>query len=154
MSEFINFLPNVNLIDETGARQSFHQLIKGKTIVLNMFYSHCQVKCQPLGRLLRRVNLLLNRHLSPDQIHFISITLDAENDGVKELNEFKSKVWNDNCINWHFYTGNYSDIESLRYKLGMYSPEPEIDAIKSNQSGNFLNMNESIKSFTISVYPC
>ena len=135
-------LPNINLINEKNKKVRFHDLVKGKLIVLNMFYSECKIKCIPLGKLFKRVNILLHDYILKENIEFISITLDALNDTVEDLNIFKEKVYDDACLNWHFYTGKYKDIEMLRYKLGMYSPEPEIDKIKSNHSGGFLIFNE------------
>jgi protein SCO1/2 len=142
MQKLINFLPDTNLINENGDSRNLHDLIKGKTIILNMFYSNCKIKCIPLGKLMRRVNLLLNKYILKENIHFISITLDAKNDTVDDIKRFKSRVCSDDCLNWHFYTGNFNDIEILRHKLGMYNPELEIDAIKSNHSGSFMIFNE------------
>jgi cytochrome oxidase Cu insertion factor (SCO1/SenC/PrrC family) len=133
--------PNIKLINENGIPQHFHDIIKDKTVILNMFYSHCQIKCEPLGKLLCRVNLLLNKHILEDDIIFVSITLDSLNDTLDDLNYFKNEVYNTKCLNWHFYTGKHDEIESLRYKLGMYSPEPEIDAVMSNHAGNFMIFN-------------
>lgn len=141
MTKLIDFLPNINLINENNQQYKFHDLIKNKTIILNMFYSNCQVKCIPLGNLMKRVNLLLHNYIPKENIHFISITLDSKNDTLQDINNFKNKVFHNKCLNWHFYTGNYNDIEKLRYKLGMYSPEPEIDAIISNHSGSFMIFN-------------
>jgi protein SCO1 len=141
MAKLINFIPNVRLMDENGKEQFFHDIVREKTVILNMFYSNCQIKCVPLGRLLKRVNLLLRDHIEKDDIVFVSITLDAENDTVDDLNRFKSFVHTSECKNWHFYTGDFQQLEQLRHKIGMYSPEPEIDAIKSNHSGNFMIFN-------------
>jgi protein SCO1/2 len=137
-----DFLPNIILTNEYGDKHKFHDLIKDKTIILNMFYSNCEIKCIPLGKLMRRVNILLNKYILQDDIHFISITLDAKNDTVNDLIKFKDNVHTNKCLNWHFYTGNFDHIEVLRYKLGMYNPEPEIDSIKSNHSGSFMIFNE------------
>lgn len=142
MQKLINYLPNTLLIDDNGVKSNFHDLIKDKTVILNMFYSNCQVKCVPLGKLMSRVNLLLNKYIQVEDIKVISITLDAKNDTIQDLNNFKSKVWNNNCSNWNFYTGDYDELEILRHKLGMYSPEPDIDAVKSNHTGSFMIFNE------------
>jgi len=141
MIKLNNFLPNINLTNENNITDPFHQIIKDKTIVLNMFYSNCDIKCVPLGNHMKRVNLLLKNYIKKENIHFVSITLDAENDTIDDLNNFKKKVYSKNCQNWNFYTGNYNEIENLRYKLGMYSPEPELDAVKSNHTGNFMIFN-------------
>lgn len=140
----LKLLPNIDLIDDTEKTSKFHDLIKNKTVILNMFYSQCQVKCQPLCKLLRNVNLLLHNYIRTENITFISITLDSQHDTVSDINTFKNKVYDDRCLNWNFYTGNFNEIERLRYKLGMYSPEKEIDAVKSNHSGGFLIFNPKL----------
>lgn len=136
------FLPNTVLTDEFGVKHNIHNLIKDRTVIINMFYSNCKVKCVPLGKLMQRVNKLLNNYIEKENIHFISITLDAANDTPKNLMNFKNNVYEDVCKNWHFYTGNPEDIEKLRFKLGMYSPEPEIDLVKANHSGHFIIFNK------------
>lgn len=93
MTKLTNFLPNTKLINENNEHSQFHDLIKDKTIILNMFYSNCKIKCVPLGNLLRRVNLLLNKYIPTSDIHFISITLDAKNDTINDLNNFKKKYF-------------------------------------------------------------
>lgn len=141
MSNFVKSLPNIELIDDSGEKRRFHDIINHDVVIINMFYSNCKIKCQPLGRLMRRINKLLGDLILENDIHFISISIDAENDSVEDINRFKNIVHEDDCYNWKFYTGNFQEIEKLRYKLGMYSPEPEIDAVKSNHSGNFMIMN-------------
>jgi protein SCO1 len=137
----LNHLPNIELINENNETKKFQNIIKDKTVVFNMFYSRCELKCIPSGKLMKRVNLLLKNHLQKDNIEFISITLDSKNDTVEDINWFKKQVYDEKCLNWHFYTGNFDDIEKLRFKIGMYNPEPEIDAIKSNHSAGFIIFN-------------
>lgn len=141
MGKFKYILPNTELIDEYGNTNKFHDLINNKTIILNMFYSNCEIKCVPLANLMRRVNILLQNYIDSD-IQFISITLDSVNDTISDILNFKQKVYNNECQNWHFYTGNFKDIEILRYKLGMYNPDPKIDIIKSNHTGSFMIFND------------
>jgi len=141
MGHLINFIPNVKLTNELYQESMLHDIIQNKTVILNMFYSNCQIKCIPLGNLMKRVNLLLNKHIIREDIVFISITLDSKNDTIDDLNKFKKEVFSDQCLNWHFYTGDYDDIEVFRHKLSMYSPEPEIDKDISNHSGNFMIFN-------------
>lgn len=144
MSHLTKLLPNINLVDENNETHQFHDLIKNKTVILSMFYSNCQIKCIPSGKLMKRVNLLIKNYLEKEDIVFISITLNAKNDTVEDINNFKDKVWDEKCENWHFYTGNFEDIEKLRFKIGMYNPEPEIDAIKSNHPAGYLLFNEKM----------
>ena len=140
----MNFLPNILLVDENNQIARFHTLIKNNTIILNMFYSNCKKKCIPLGKHMKKVNLLLNKLIPNNRIKFISITLDPLNDNIEDLQYFKSQVYSNKCQNWHFYTGDYEDLEILRHKLSMYNPDPKIDAIKSNHSGSFMIFNEEL----------
>lgn len=137
----LNHLPNIELINENNQKQNFHDIIKNKTIIFNMFYSRCELKCIPSGKLMNRVNILLNKYLQNNNIEFVSITLDSKNDTVDDINFFKLQVYNEKCINWHFYTGKFEEIEKLRFRIGMYNPEPEIDAVKSNHSAGFIIFN-------------
>lgn len=160
-------LPNIILTNENNEKRNFHDLIENKTVIINMFYSRCEERCIPLGRLINTINLLLTPYIEKDNIHFISISIDPTNDTVEDINAFKNSVCpkdtgennypkdtgennypkdtgGNNCPKgWHFYTTtNKNDIEKLRYTLGMYSPEPEIDNDISNHSGHFTLFNE------------
>ena len=140
----LNHLPDIELINEKNEKHNFHDLIRGKTVVFNMFYSRCELKCIPSGILMKKVNLLLNKYLQKEDIEFISVTIDSKNDTVEDINYFKEQVHSDQCLKWHFYTGNFNEIEKLRVKIGMYNPEPEIDKIKSNHSAGYIIFNEKL----------
>ena len=44
---------------------------------------------------------------------------------------------------WHFLTGKFEDIEELRRSLGLYDPDPVIDADKTQHGGVFIYGNEA-----------
>jgi len=135
-------LSDLKLTNENGESSFFHDIIKDKLVVLNMFYSNCEIKCLPLGLLLRKVNFLLKRHFQESKdIIFMSVSLDPENDTPDDLKRFSKQVTDGHTQNWHFYTGNPKEIHHLRYQLGMYNPEPEIDQVKSNHTGSFMIFN-------------
>jgi cytochrome oxidase Cu insertion factor (SCO1/SenC/PrrC family) len=147
----IRLLPNTDLTDDIGNTYPFHDLIRGKTIVLNMFYSRCDVKCVPLGKLMLRVYMLLKGLDERERadIQFVSISLDPANDRLEDLCRFRDTIMggrggdnNGSLPNWHFYTGDAVAVDKLRHKLGMYSPEPEIDRVKANHSGAFMIFND------------
>ena len=145
-SPYLNFFPNISLLDETNTRCEFHDLIRDKTVIINMFYSNCKLRCIPLGKLFANVNRLLTDFIEPENIHFISITLDAINDTAEDLNRFKMDVGTDGCKNWHFYTGNPQEIEVLKHKLGMASPILEVERDISKHAGHFIIINEKMNN--------
>ena len=138
-------LPNIELINELGEKVLFRNLIKNKLVIIAMFYSRCKKKCIPLGKLLDRINKLLDTQITKNNIQFISISIDPKNDTVSDINKYKDLVKSPDALNWHFYTTeNKDDLTLLRYKLGMYSPEPAIDKDISNHSGHFSIFNDKI----------
>lgn len=138
-------LPNIELINELGINVKFRDLVKNKLVIINMFYSRCKRKCIPLGKLLDRINKLLDTQITKNDIQFISISIDPTNDTVNDINKYKDLVKSPDTLNWHFYTTkNKANLTLLRYKLGMYSPEPAIDRDISNHSGHFSIFNDNI----------
>jgi len=99
-----------------------------------------------LGKILKRVHTLLGEFVELENIHFISITLDSKQDGIEDLNYYKSEIRANGCANWNFYKGEHLDVEMLRRQLGMYIPEPDIDAVMSNHSGNSIIINNDTLS--------
>lgn len=115
-----SFLPNILLINQDGAEHRFHDILgNGKVILFNMFYATCAVKCVPTGANMVRINKLLSQLMIEKDIHFVSITLDSKNDDTNKLKSYINKINAEDCINWNFYTGNYNEIEDLRFKLCM-----------------------------------
>jgi len=143
---FLKHLPNTKLVNEDNIVSNFHDMVSTGTIVISMFYSRCANKCIPLGKILKRVHTLLGEFVELENIHFVSITLDSKQDGIENLNYYKSEIGANGCANWHFFKGEHLDVEVLRRQLGMYLPEPEIDAVMSNHSGNSIIINNDTLS--------
>lgn len=137
----LRIISDVIFTNSNNQRRTMHELIKGKVVILSMFYSNCKVKCQPLGRLLRRVYTLIGEE-KMDNIVFLSISLDPEVDSSAELKKFQDKIGSSKARYWEFLTtGNENTLYQLRRRLGMYDPEPELDRIKANHAGHFLIFN-------------
>jgi len=145
LSAYLRYIPNIQLITQDNIAVKFHDLIKNKVAIISMFYATCDKKCVPLGKHMKKcIDFIGNDIITQKNIVFIHITLDAMNDQVKELIQFRKNIEATNINSWTFVTGNYNELEILRYKLGMYEPDPEMDKIKSNHSGMSLIMNERL----------
>ena len=144
-SAFLRYLPNTTLITHNNQQVSFHDLIHNRVVIISMFYATCVRKCVPLGNHMKKcIDFIGDDIIRDKQITFLHISLDAKYDTVQRLNDFRRRVGAVDREYWTFVTGNYEDIETLRFKLGMYERDPERDKIKSNHSGMALIMNERV----------
>lgn len=130
-----NRFPNVPLRTHEGREVRFYDdLIKGRTVMLNFFYTKCvgESIC-PLGTAnLVKVQEILGERAGRD-IFMYSITLDPEYDTPPILERyargFGAKP------GWEFLTGAKEDIERLRRALGYVNLDPVKDRDRSQHSG-------------------
>jgi protein SCO1 len=117
------YFPNVELTTHTGARVRFYDLIKGRTVAIELIYTSCQYACPLETARLAQVQALLGDRMGRD-VFFYSITIDPANDTPAVLKAFAKKYHAG--PGWTFLTGKPADIELLSRKLGLYStPNPE-----------------------------
>jgi protein SCO1/2 len=67
-------------------------------------------------------------------IFFLSITIDPEIDTPSILKEYRS-YGDEDWSGWLHLTGDFDDIESLRWILGVYDLDPVLDADKTEHAG-------------------
>ncbi|NCF99444.1 MAG: hypothetical protein GWP39_08045 [Planctomycetia bacterium] len=65
---------------------------------------------------------------------FLSISMDGEKDDPEALTDYRLYPRND-WEGWLHLTGDYEEIETLRWVLGVYDLDPELDADKSEHAG-------------------
>jgi len=117
------YFPNVELTTHTGARVHFYDLIKGKTVAIELIYTTCQFACPLETARLAQVQDLLGDRMGKD-VFFLSISIDPAHDTPAVLKAFAEKYHAG--PGWTFLTGKAEDIELLSKKLGLYStPDPE-----------------------------
>jgi protein SCO1/2 len=83
-------LPNVALTTHKGAHVHFYDLIKGKTVAIELIYTTCQFACPLETARLAQVQTLLGDRMGRD-VFFYSITIDPEHDTPDALNAFAEK---------------------------------------------------------------
>src|SRR5262245_24128653 len=114
-----SYFPNVPLTTQDGERIGFYDLIKGKTVAIELMYTSCEFACPLETARLAQVQNMLGDRMGRD-IFFYSISIDPKRDTPAVLKSYAEKYGAG--PGWKFLTGKASDIELLSRKLGLYSP--------------------------------
>ncbi len=118
-----NYFPNVVLTTQDGTKVHFYDdLLKGKSVVIDMIYTTCGYACPLETARLAQVQKMLGDRVGKE-IFFYSISIDPENDTPKVLKAYMQKYHIG--PGWTFLTGKKSDIELLGKKLGLWNNEPD-----------------------------
>ena len=118
-------VPNVELTTHTGIKVRFYDdLIRGKVFAINMMYAMCNDTCPLTTRNLVQVQSLLGGRVGKD-IFMYSISVRPEQDSPQDLAHF-AKLHGVKP-GWLFLTGKPEHVETLRYALGFYDVDPQID---------------------------
>lgn len=111
------YFPSSVLTNELGEKKAFFDLIAGKIVVVNFVYTTCGDSCPLETARLRKVADRLGDRLGKD-VHFISISIDPENDTPATLAAYKERFHLP--ANWHFWVGQPGQAEEIQKKLGVY----------------------------------
>jgi protein SCO1 len=116
--------PNVTLTTHEGNEVRFYDdLIKGKTVAIDLIYTTCQYACPLETAKMAQVQRLLGDRMGRD-IFFYSITIDPDHDTPPVLKEYAQRYHAG--PGWLFLTGKKADIDLLSKKLGLYTtPDPQ-----------------------------
>jgi protein SCO1/2 len=110
-------------------------------VLVQFLYTRCEGICPGVTAELADVQTALGERLGRE-VFLISVTLDPENDGPDELRAYREAVGA--RPGWTFVTGAPADIDAIRRRLGVYDPNPEIDADRSQHSGKVVIGNERL----------
>jgi protein SCO1/2 len=116
-------LPDVTVIDQTGQSRHFYSdLVKGKTVAIDFFYTTCTSFCRPLSANLTEVQQRLSARMGKD-VALISISIDPATDTPARLKDFAAHF--DQGPGWTFVTGARPDIAKLLDRMGQTLGNPE-----------------------------
>lgn len=121
---------DVTLVTHDGRRVQFlRDLVRDRMVVINLTYTRCRGSCPATNSRIIRLRQLLAPQYA-DRIAFLSITVEPEFDTPEILAKFSQRFRKDDegLPPWLFLTGEPKDIEDLRYSLGLFDPDPEVDA--------------------------
>ncbi len=140
------YFPDVPLFTQENRQVRFYSdLVKGKIVVFNFFYAHCEGICPLVTHNLVRVQQLLADRMGRD-IFFNSITLKPAEDTPSTLKEFAHE--NKIKAGWQLLTGKPEDVELLRRTLGFTNLDPALDRDKSQHIGNIRYGSEPLMQWT------
>jgi protein SCO1/2 len=113
-----NYFTDVQLINQDGKPVRFYSdVLKGKTVVVNAFFTTCTSVCPPMNRNMEKIQEALGDRVGRD-VFLVSITVDPEVDTPPRLKEYAQKFHAG--PGWIFLTGKKENLDWALYKLGQY----------------------------------
>ncbi|HZS27795.1 MAG TPA: SCO family protein [Candidatus Angelobacter sp.] len=113
-----NYFPNVPLVTQDGKTvHLYDDLLKGRTVLVSVFYTQCQDSCPLETARLLQVQHLLGDRVGKD-VFFYSISIDPEHDTPAVLKAYADKFHVG--PGWTFLTGTKADVDLVAHKLGLY----------------------------------
>jgi protein SCO1 len=139
------YFPQVTLKNQFDQNVDFYgDLIKGKIVLINVFYTECDGKLcsQGTDNLVKLQNLLGDR--LGKEVFMYSISLRPEHDTPKVLEQYAK----DHGAKWQFLTGRPEDVQQVLEKLGMSTPDLNVVGDPKRHSGKVRIGNEAIDKWT------
>lgn len=100
--------PEFTMIDSNGKTFSTEAL-KGKVWVVDFIFTNCPGICPNMATQMARLHRLFADY---DSVHFVSITVDPDNDTEQVLAAYAEKLKAD-TDRWHFLRGDMKLVQSL-----------------------------------------
>lgn len=151
-TKFSESFPDVELVDHHGQSHRFRSdLIEGKICCLAFFYTQCQGSCPGTIQKMKLLGEQLNAILPAIPVQFVAITLTPNTDDVPALKAYAENQGLDEAIegcNWRFCTGQSGDLEKIRFALGLYDLDPEVDEDRTNHAAMIVFGNDATNRWT------
>ena len=114
-----DYFPNVPLVTQDGKVVRFYDdLLKGKSVAINLIYTHCSASCPLETAKLTQVQRIFGDRMGKD-VFFYSISIDPKNDTPEAMKAYMEKYHIG--PGWLFLTGKVEDIKLIAQKLGLSS---------------------------------
>jgi protein SCO1 len=112
------YFTDVELTNQDGKKVHFYSdVLKGKTVVVNAFFTTCTSVCPPMNRNMEKIQSALGDRIGRD-VFLVSITVDPETDTPERLKDYAKKFHAG--PGWTFLTGKKENLDWALYKLGQY----------------------------------
>ncbi len=139
-------ISNRTLWTHTGHKvQFFDDLVRGRIVTVNLAYTRCRGICPTGFAKLRTLQDELGDALGRE-VTMYTLTLDPEHDTPKVLREAR-KAYGAR-VGWTFLTGSIEGVEEVRRSLGLFDPDPKVDADRSQHSGLLVLGNEPMQRWS------
>lgn len=112
------YFTDVELINQDGKKVRFYSdVLKGKTVVVNAFFTSCTSVCPPMNRNMQKIQEALGDRMGRD-VFLVSITVDPQVDTPDRLKKYAQSFHAG--PGWIFLTGKKENLDWALYKLGQY----------------------------------
>ncbi|SFE15328.1 SCO family protein [Nitrosomonas sp. Nm166] len=139
--------PNVALYTHEGKAVRFYDdLIRDKVVAINMIYAQCAGICPIATANLVQVQNMLGERVGRD-VFMYSITLQPELDTPEVLRQYAERHGIQSS--WKFLTGAPEDIKLVRYRLGFFDRDENIDNVKENHTGMVRIGNDALNRWSM-----
>jgi protein SCO1/2 len=109
---------DVELLTQDGKSVRFYSdVLKGKTVVVNAFFTTCTSVCPPMNRNMEKIQEAFGDRVGKD-VFLVSVTVDPATDTPARLKEYAAKFHA--RPGWTFLTGKKENVDWALYKLGQY----------------------------------
>lgn len=106
------------LMDQSG-RQITLSDHRGKIVLVNFMFTKCPDYCPTLTAVLANIQAELIAEGLGDKVHFLSVTVDPENDTPELLKRYSEAMYLDGD-GWNFLTGGASEIDAVAGAYGVF----------------------------------
>ena len=118
-----HYFTDVELIDQEGKpHRLYSDLLAGKTVVIDAFFSDCTGSCPVVAAALARLQEALGDRLERD-LRLLSFSVDPQRDTPARLKEYAARFGA--RPGWYFLTGKQENVELALQKLGQYVAQRE-----------------------------
>jgi protein SCO1/2 len=112
------YFTDVLLTNQDGQQMRLYSdLLKGKVVVINVFFSTCHGSCPVMMRTLSTIQDWLGDRLGK-QVRIISLSVDPEMDSPAKLKEYAQQL--KARTGWYLITGERKNLDLALSKLGQY----------------------------------
>jgi protein SCO1/2 len=112
------YFTDVVLLDQEGRKVRFYtDVLRGKTVVINAFFTTCTSVCPPMNRNMEKIQTALGDRVGKD-VFLVSISVDPETDTPERLKEYAAKFHAG--PGWLFLTGKKANVDWALFKVGQY----------------------------------
>jgi len=112
------YFTDVELINQDGKKVRFYSdVLKGKTVIVNAFFTSCTSVCPPMNRNMEKIQEALGDRIGRD-VFLVSMTVDPETDTPARMKDYAKKFHAG--PGWIFLTGKKENLDWALYKLGQY----------------------------------
>jgi protein SCO1/2 len=148
--ENLKYFTDRTMITHEGRELRFYSdLLKGKVVLINFFYSNCPTAQMSLITMFKLQKMLGNQ-LGAD-MYLLSISVDPERDSLKAIQDYAAKF--NPQKGWLFLTGTKENMDAINVRLGNRNPNPEFHQqlflLGNLRTGHWMKLPETARAISV-----